>query len=51
MFTYYLCDDNDTIYRIWFSIKQEEKEHYLSLLDNYLTELVFIEENELKKTC
>lgn len=49
MFTYYLCDDNDTIYRIWFSIKQEEKEHYLSLLDNYLTELVFIEENELKK--
>ena len=49
MFTYYLCDDNNTIYRMSFSIKQEEKDHYLSLLDNYLTELVFIEENKTKK--
>jgi len=49
MFTYYLCDDNNTIYRIEFSIKQEEKNYYLSLLDNYLNELIFIEENESKK--
>lgn len=49
MFTYYLCKDNDTIYRIEFSIKPEEKERYLSLLDNYLTEFVFIEEKEEKK--
>ena len=49
MFTYYLCDDNNTIYRIEFSIKQEEKKYYLSLLDNYLNELIFIEENESKK--
>ncbi len=49
MFTYYLCDDNNTIYRMKFSIKQEEREYYLSLLDSYLTEFVFIEENITKK--
>lgn len=49
MFTYYLCDDNNTIYRMKLSIKQEEKEYYLSLLDNYLTELIFIEENVSKR--
>ena len=49
MFTYYLDDDNGTIYRIEMSLKQEEKEYYLSLLDNYLTELIFVEENKLKK--
>ena len=49
MFTYYLCDDNNTIYRLEFSIKPEEREKYLSLLDNYLNELVFLEEKEFKK--
>ncbi len=49
MFTYYLDDDNETIYRIEMSLKQEEKEYYLSLLNNYLTELIFVEENKLKK--
>ena len=49
MFTYYLCADNDTIYRLEFSIKPEEREKYLSLLDNYLNELVFLEEQEFKK--
>lgn len=49
MFTYYLCDDNETIYRIELSIKPEEKKYYLSLLENYLTEMIFIEEKELKK--
>ena len=49
MFTYYLCDDNKTIYRLELSIKREKMEYYLSLLENYLTELVFIEENETKK--
>lgn len=49
MFTYYLCDDNETIYRIEMSLKQEEKEYYLSLLENYLAELIFVEESKLKK--
>ena len=49
MYTYYLCNDNETIYRLEFSIKPEEKEHYISLLGNYLTELVFCEEDEQKK--
>lgn len=49
MYTYFLCDDNDTIYKVKFSIKEDDKEYYLSLLDNYLNEFVFIEENISKK--
>lgn len=49
MYFYYLCDDNETVYRVEYSIKQEDKERYLSLLENYLTEFVFVEENEVKK--
>lgn len=49
MYFYYLCDDKETIYRVEYSIKQEDKKYYLSLLENYLNELVFVEESELKK--
>lgn len=49
MLTYFLCDDNETIYRIEMTLKQENKAYYLSLLENYLTELIFIEEKTVKK--
>lgn len=49
MFTYYLCNDGETIYRIEFSLKQEDKKEYLSLIENYLGELIFVEEAEQKK--
>lgn len=49
MYTYFLCNDNNTIYRIEFSIKKEKVEKYLSLLENYLNETVFVEESESKK--
>ena len=49
MFTYYLCDDNDTIYNLEMSIKQEDKDYYLSLLENYLKELVKVNEKGEKK--
>lgn len=49
MFTYYLCKDDDTIYHLEFSIKPEEREHFLSLFDNYLNERVLISENTVKK--
>lgn len=46
MVTYHLCGDGETIYRLEFSIKPEEKDYYISLLENYLTELIFVEERE-----
>lgn len=49
MFTYYLCDDNDTIYNLEMSIKQEDKDYYLSLLENYLKELVKVNEKVEKE--
>lgn len=49
MYTYFLCDDNNTIYKFKFSIKDEDKEHYLSLLENYLNEFVFLEEIVIKE--
>lgn len=49
MFTYYLCEDNDTIYKMEFSLKEDKINYYLSLLERYLEELVFIEEIETKK--
>ncbi len=49
IFTYYLCDDNDTIYNLKMSIKQKDKDYYLSLLKNYLKELVKVNEKVEKK--
>lgn len=49
MYTYYLCKDNNTIYKLEFLLKTEKIDYYLSLLENYLTELVFREEREEKK--
>lgn len=49
MFSYYLCNDGETIYRIEFSLKQKDKKKYVSLLENYLNELVYVEETEIKK--
>ncbi len=49
MFSYYLCGDGETIYRVEFSLKQDEKKKYLSLLENYLSELIYVEEVEIKK--
>ena len=49
MYTYFLCDDYDTIYKFKFSIKDEDKKYYLSLLENYLNEFVFIEESVIKE--
>ena len=49
MYTYFLCDDYDTIYKFKFSIKDEDKKYYLSLLENYLNEFVFIEESIIKE--
>lgn len=49
MYTYYLCDDNETILRLNLKIREEDKSYYLSLLENYLSELVFVEENEKKE--
>lgn len=48
MFTYYLCDDGDTIYRIWFSLPKEKRNYYFSLLQKYLEELVFTGEQTRK---
>ena len=49
MDTYYLGSDNETIYKIEFSIKEKDRAKYLSLLEKYLEELVFSEETEYKK--
>ena len=49
MYTYFLCDDYNTIYKFKFSIKDEDKKNYLSLLENYLNEFVFIEESVIKE--
>lgn len=49
MYTYYLCGDNDTIQKIKFFLKPEDKPKYLALLENFLTELVFVEKNSEKK--
>ncbi|HBA37826.1 MAG TPA: hypothetical protein DCY94_03805 [Firmicutes bacterium] len=49
MVTYHLCGNGKTIYRLEFSIKPENIDYYISLLENYLTELVFAEEKESKK--
>ena len=49
MYTYFLCDDNKTIYKLEFSINGDEKDYYLSMLNCYLNELIFIEESEIKK--
>ena len=49
MYTYFLLEDDDTAYRIKFFINENEKEKFLSLVGNYLEEIVFIEENEIKK--
>ncbi len=49
MYTYFFLEDDDTTYRIKFFIKENEKEKFLSLVGIYLEEIVFIEENEIKK--
>ena len=49
MYTYFLCDDNETVYKLEFSINGDEKDYYLSMLNCYLNELIFIEESEIKK--
>lgn len=48
MFAYYLCDNYETIYRLEFTLKKEQVDYYLSLLRNYLDELVFVDEVEQK---
>ena len=40
MDTYYLGSDNETIYKIEFSIKEKDRAKYLSLLEKYLEELL-----------
>ncbi len=49
MYTYYLSDDKDTIYKIKLSLDLDSRDKYITLLKNYLRELVFVDESNLKK--
>lgn len=49
MYTYYLCDDLETIYRISFSIKESDKGDFIALLKKSLSELLVLDSHEGKK--
>lgn len=49
MYTYYLCDDLETIYEINFSIRECDKEYFIALLEKCLNETLLLESHVEKR--